>query len=98
MGETPEAERGGPDLSFLFAAGIALVAAFVLVRNLLPAKEDLSLTLRREQELQLEIDRLKVEKELLEKQEEALRNDDRYKERILRGQTGMSRPGEWIVR
>ncbi len=94
----PPAEKQGADIPFLLAAGIAVVAAFVLVRNLLPAKEDLSLTLRREQELRQEIDRLREEQELLEKQEEALRTDDRYKERVLRGQTGMTKPGEWIVR
>ena len=88
----------GPDFPFLVAAGIALVAALVLVRNLLPAKQDLAETLRREESLQREIEALGREKETLGRQEEALRDDPAYQQRVLRRQTGMTLPGEWIVR
>ncbi len=88
----------GPDLAFLVSAGIALVAALVLVRNLLPAKQDLAESLRREESLKKEIEDLGRERELLGLKEKALRDDPAYIERVLRGQTGMSRPGEFLVR
>ena len=88
----------GPDFAFLVAAGIALVAAAVLVRNLLPVKQDLAETLRREENLRREIDDLAAERARLEMQEKALRDDPSYQQRTLRRQTGMTLPGEWIVR
>ena len=97
-GDAPPPPAQGPDLSFLVAAGIALVAAAVLVRNLLPAKRDLAETLRREENLRKEIEDLAKERARLEMQEEALRNDPGYQQRVLRRQTGMTMPGEWIVR
>ena len=86
------------DFHFLVATGIALVAALVLVRNLLPAKQDLADTLRREDGLQKGIEALRKEKGVLDLREKALRDDPVYIERTLRDQTGMSRPGEFIVR
>jgi cell division protein FtsB len=94
----PPPGRPAPDLAFLVATGIALIAAVVLVRNLLPAKQDLADNLLREENLKKEIEALRKEDGLLELQEKGLREDDLYKERVLRGQTGMSRPGEFIVR
>jgi cell division protein FtsB len=96
----PAAARPGPDMPFLVAAGIALVAALVLVRNLLPAKQDLADSLRYEESLKKEIEALRKERELLGLQEKALKdgNDPRYRNRVLRGQTGMTEPGEFIVR
>jgi cell division protein FtsB len=94
----PAPERPAPDLAFVLASGIALVAALVLVRNLLPTKQDLAETLRREEDLRKEIEDLKAERLLLEMKAKALQHDDAYKERVLRGQTGMSKPGEFIVR
>ena len=91
-------ERPATDLAFVLASGIALVAALVLVRNLLPAKQDLAETLRREEDLRQEIQDLRAERLLLEMKAKALHDDDAYKERVLRGQTGMSKPGEFIVR
>jgi cell division protein FtsB len=88
----------GPDLAFLVAAGIALVAALVLVRNLLPAKQDLADSLRREESLKKEIEALGKERGLLGLKEKALKDDPAYIERVLRDQTGMSRPGEFLVR
>jgi cell division protein FtsB len=88
----------GPDLSFLVAAGIALVAAFVLVRNLLPAKQDLADSLRREENLKKEIESLRKERELLGLQEKALKSDPAFIERSVRERTGMTAPGEFIVR
>ena len=94
----PAPEKSAPDLAFVLASGIALVAALVLVRNLLPAKVDLAETLRREEDLHREIEDLQAERLLLEKRAKALHDDDAYKERVLRGQTGMTKPGEFIVR
>ena len=95
----PEALRAPPhDLPFLIAAGIALAAALVLVRNLIPVKQDLADVTRREENLEREIEALKRKRDLLDLEEKALRDDDAYKERVLRGQTGMSRPGEVLVR
>jgi len=94
----PSGGARSPDLAFLVSAGIALVAALVLVRNLLPAKRDLAETTRREETLRRDIEALRKERDLLEKQEEALRSDPAFQERILRRQTGMTRPGEFIVR
>ncbi len=91
----PPQER---DLAFLVSAGIALTAAFVLARNLLPAKQDLSDSNRRIESLKGEIEDLRKERELLGKQEKALRDDPAAIERSLRRQTGMSRNGEFIVR
>lgn len=88
----------GPDLAFLVAAGIALVAALVLVRNLLPAKQDLADSLRREEDLKKEIDALRKERELLGLQEKALKNDPRFIDRSVRDKFGMTAPGEFIVR
>ncbi len=94
----PPASSSGPDLAFLVCSGIALVAALVLVRNLLPAKKDLADSLRREESLKKEIEDLGKERELLGMKEKALRDDPAYVERVLRGQTGMTRPGEFVVR
>jgi len=94
----PEAKRAPPDLAFLVCAGIALVAALVLVRNLLPAKQDLAETMRREENLRKEIETLKKERELLVMREKALKDDPKYIERSLRGQTGMTRADEFLVR
>ena len=80
------------------SAGIALVAAFVLARNLLPAKQDLADSNRRIESLKAERDALRKERELLEMKEKALEGDPAYIERSLRGLTGMSKPGEFIVR
>ncbi len=90
--------REGPDLPFLFALGIAAVAALVLVRNLLPVRRDLEETLRREERLQEETEALRAERDLLRAREEALEKDPAAVERSLRAQTGMTRPGEFIVR
>ena len=95
---SPVPSPAGPDFAFLVATGIALVAAAVLVRNLLPVKRDLAETLRREEALRKEIEDLAKERARLEMQEEALRNDPEYQQRTLRRQTGMTLPGEWIVR
>jgi len=86
------------DTAFLVSAGIAVVALFVLARNLLPVKQDLADTNRRIEALKAERDALQKEREVLEMKEKALQGDDRYLERTLRGQTGMSKPGEFIVR
>jgi cell division protein FtsB len=86
------------DTAFLVSAGIALVAVFVLARNLLPVKQDLADTNRRIESLKAERDALTKEREVLEKKEKALQGDDAYLERTLRGQTGMSKPGEFIVK
>ena len=90
--------KPAPDLAFLVSAGIALVAAVVLVRNLLPAKQDLADNLLYEENLKKDIEALKRERELLGLKEKALRDDPAYIERVLRGQTGMTRPGEFLVR
>ena len=97
---SPPATKPAPahDFPFLIAAGIALVAALVLVRNLLPAKQDLADTLRREDALQRKLEDLAKEKSTLEMREKALKDDPAYIERSLRDQTGMTRPGEVIVR
>ena len=87
-----------PDFAFLIASAVALVAAAVLVRNLLPAKRDLAETLRREESLRKELEDLAEEKARLERREKALEDDPVAIERDLRRQTGMTRPGEWIVR
>ena len=86
------------DLAFLIAAGTLLVASLVLVRNLLPAKQDLATTLRREEALRTDLEALRAERELLVKKEKGLREDPAYIDRTLRGQTGMTKPGEFIVR
>jgi cell division protein FtsB len=98
-GPPPAAKPSSPpDFPFLVAAGIALLAALVLVRNLLPTKKDLADTLRREENLRREIEALKSEKGVLEMREKALGDDPAYIRRVLRGQTGMTEPGEFIVR
>jgi cell division protein FtsB len=91
----PARER---DLAFLVSAGIALVALFVLARNLLPVKQDLADSNRRIEGLRDEIERLRKEKDLLEMKEKALNDDPAFIERTHRDQTGMTRPGEFIVR
>jgi cell division protein FtsB len=98
--DSPETPKPPPerDTAFLVSAGIALVALFVLARNLLPAKQDLADTNRRIESLKSERDDLAKERELLEKKEKALKDDPAFIERSLRGQTGMSKPGEFIVR
>ena len=97
---SPAGAGGRPptDVAFLVAAGVALVAALVFVRNLLPVKQDLAETLRRAGALEREIESLKRERDLLDLREGALRDDPAYIERSLRSQTGMSRPGEFLVR
>jgi cell division protein FtsB len=82
----------------LAAIGIAGLAAIVLVRNLLPARRDLAHTLQQEATLREQLDALHAEKALLEDREKALREDPTYIERVHRAQTGMTRPGEFIVR
>ena len=96
--ESSLAAKAPPDFAFLIASAIALVAAAVLVRNLLPAKRDLAETLRREEQLKREFEALVEEKARLQRREKALVDDPVYVERDLRRQTGMTRPGEWIVR
>ena len=86
------------DLAFLVAAATLLVASLVLVRNLLPAKQDLATTLRREEALKRDLEALRAERELLVQKEKGLRDDPAYIDRTLRGQTGMTKPGEFIVR
>ena len=71
---------------------------FVLARNLLPAKQDLADTNRKIESLKTERDALAKERDLLEMKEKALKGDPAYIERTLRGQTGMSKPGEFIVK
>lgn len=88
----------GPDWPFLAALGIAAIAALVLVRNLLPARRDLEETLQREETLRSEIDGLREERARLEQREKALGDDPAFIERVHRAQTGMTRPGEFIVR
>ena len=86
------------DLPFLVAAAVALVACLVLLRNLLPAKQDLVETVRERERLEKDIRMLERERDRLAQEEKALLGDERYLERVHRKQTGMTRPGEFIVR